>query len=547
MEKTCAVSDRTFEITDEDAKFYEKMGVPLPTLCPAERQRRRISFRNFRSLYSRKCDGTGKSIVTMYRKDQPFPVYDNDYWWGDKWNALDWGQDFDFTKPFFPQFAQLDKKVPRIATLNIKSENCHYSNFAWMAKNCYLIFGCVRDEDCLYGHIVWDSKDCIDNLYVYRCEWCSNCIDCVDCYDVHFSTESANCNESYFLHDCRGCINCFGCTNLRNKQFYFMNQACSKEEYFEKLKKVQPFSTKTLNDGKKWLEKLKKEECIFPPLFGVKNENVHGNHIYESKNCYQCFDAKQSEDCKYLYTAHGENNCQDISFTGANANFCYDCLTIGSTDNLIFSHCINQCSNLAYCEFCYNSQDLFGCTGMRNARYCILNKQYSKEDYFALKEKIIEHMNQSKEWGEFFPANLSPFAYNESIVNEYFPLTKKEAVAQGYKWIDEEKKDYKAATAQIPDTIENLSDGICDETLACTTCGKNYQIQKQELKIHRRINIPLSPKCADCRHLKRMELRNPRKLWERNCDNCKIEIQTSFDPKRSEKVYCESCYLKCIH
>jgi hypothetical protein len=557
MQKTCAVSGQPFEITDEDVQFYEKMEVPFPTLCPKERQRRRIAFRNFRSLYSRKCDETGKSIVTMYREDHPFPVYDNDYWWGNEWSALDYAQDFDPTKSFFEQYDELAKKVPRCATFNLQCEKAKYSNFAWMAKNCYLVFGCVRNEDCMYGHIVWDSKDCIDNLYIFRCEWCSNCIDCVDCYDIHFSTECANCNESYFLHDCRGCINCFGCTNLRNKQFYFMNKPCSKEDYFEKLKGVQPFSTKTLNDGKEWLEKLKKEACVFPPLFGVKNENVHGNHIYESKNCYQCFDTKRCEDSKYLYTAHGENNCYDISFTAANTNFCCDCLTVGNTENVIFSHGINQSSNLAYCEFCYSSHDLFGCNGLTNAQYCIFNKQYSKEEYFVLREKIIEHMKkahstssgseQSSEWGEFFPMTLSPFAYNEAIVQEYFPLTKKEALAQGYKWKDEEKKDYKPSTAKVPDTIENLSDGICDETMACTTCGKNYQIQKQELKIHKRINIPLPSECFDCRHVKRMELRNPRKLWERPCDKCKKKIQTSFDPKRPEKVYCEKCYLNEVH
>ena len=483
----------------------------------------------------------------MYNTDQPFPVYDNDYWWGDDWNISDYTLNFDPEKSFFEQYDALAKKVPRFSTFNLLSEKSKYSNFAWLAKNCYLVFGCVRNEDCMYGHIVWDCKDCIDNLYTFRCEWCSNCVDCVDCYDVHFSTESANCNESYFLHDCRGCINCFGCTNLRNKQFYFMNKPYSKEEYFEKLKKVQPFSTKTLGDGKKWLEKLKKEECVFPPLFGVKNENVHGNHLYESKNCYQCFDAKKCEDSKYLYTAYEEFNCYDISFTGAHSSFCYNCQAIGNTENVISSHNINQCSDIAYCEFCYSSHDLLGCNGLRNTQYCILNKQYSKEEYFALREQIIQSMKNNNEWGAFFPSNISPFAYNEAIVQEYFPLTKEEAVSRGYKWLDEGKKDYKTATAQIPDTIENLSDGICDETLACTTCSKNYQIQKQELKIHRRINIPLPSECFDCRHVKRMELRNPRKLWERDCDKCSVKIQTSFDPKRPEKVYCEKCYLNEVH
>ena len=38
--KVCAVSGQQFSITDEDLRFYEKMGVPEPTLCPQERDAR---------------------------------------------------------------------------------------------------------------------------------------------------------------------------------------------------------------------------------------------------------------------------------------------------------------------------------------------------------------------------------------------------------------------------------------------------------------------------------------------------------------------------
>ena len=40
-------------------------------------------------------------------------------------------------------------------------------------------------------------------------------------------------------------------------------------------------------------------------------------------------------------------------------------------------------ANVAYSQFCYNSKDLFGCVGFVT-QYCILNKQYSKEEYEAL-------------------------------------------------------------------------------------------------------------------------------------------------------------------
>jgi len=63
---------------------------------------------------------------------------------------------------------------------------------------------------------------------------------------------------------------------------------------------------------------------------------------------------------------------------------------------------------------------------LNTAKYCILNKQYTKEEYEKLMPKIIEYMEKTEEWGEFFPASLSPFGYNETIAMEYFPLTREE-------------------------------------------------------------------------------------------------------------------------
>src|SRR3989338_6921652 len=101
MQQICKKSGQPFIITDEDLQFYQKMKVPLPTMCPEERQRRRLAWRNERTLYKRKCSGSGKIIIGMYRENTPFPVFDHDYFFSDKWNTLDYGRDFDFNRPLF--------------------------------------------------------------------------------------------------------------------------------------------------------------------------------------------------------------------------------------------------------------------------------------------------------------------------------------------------------------------------------------------------------------------------------------------------------------
>ncbi|MCF7846693.1 MAG: hypothetical protein K9M51_01345, partial [Candidatus Gracilibacteria bacterium] len=139
--------------------------------------------------------------------------------------------------------------------------------------------------------------------------------------------------------------------------------------------------------------------------------------------------------------------------------------------------------------------------------------------------------------------NLSPFAYNETVAQEYFPLTKEEVISRGLQWKDPDKKDYLPQTLKIPETLEYVSESICKEILACTNCKKNYKIQKVEIEFYKKMKLPLPRKCPDCRHAARVKLRNPRQLFDRTCANCSDLFQTTFAPDRPEQVFCEKCFL----
>ena len=66
-----------------------------------------------------------------------------------------------------------------------------------------------------------------------------------------------------------------------------------------------------------------------------------------------------------------------------------------SCRNMMFSHdCWNGCENLIYCTECKKTKDCFACSGLVEKQYCILNKQYTREEYESLVPKIIEHMNK---------------------------------------------------------------------------------------------------------------------------------------------------------
>ena len=194
---------------------------------------------------------------------------------------------------------------------------------------------------------------------------------------------------------------------------------------------------------------------------------------------------------------------------------------------------------------------VLGCSGLKKGSYCILNKQYAKEAFDLLRTQIVTDMKRRGEWGEFFPADMSPFAYNETAAKEWFPMTKKEAEQKGYQWKEQGVKKHAVTkiSDQLPQTIDEVGDDILQEIIGCAheekcndNCTKAFRIVPNELQIYKQLKIPLPILCPNCRHYRRLSKKNPIQLWDRKCDKCGVSIKTSYSPDRPEIVYCESCY-----
>ena len=147
---------------------------------------------------------------------------------------------------------------------------------------------------------------------------------------------------------------------------------------------------------------------------------------------------------------------------------------------------------------------------------------------------------------------MSPFGYNETLAQEYYPMTKEEAVKKGFNWQDTTSGTYEKETInkeKMPNTIGEVSENILNEILVCEDCEKNFKITKSEFDFYKRMGIPLPRKDFECRHKERMSKRNPRKLWHRKCmkKGCQNEFETSYAPNRSEIIYCERCYQQEVY
>lgn len=556
MQKTCRQCSARFEVTQDDLAFYEKVSpvfngkkelIPPPTLCPECRQQRRLSFRNERSLYYRKCDRTGKQMVAQYSPDQPFVVYGHDAWFSDQWDPLSFGQSFDASKTFTAQFSALLRLVPRLNLVNSSSENSEYANWVIHLKNCYLLTASREDVDCYYGHWLWRSRDCIDCAHTFDSERCYACTDCYFSYALLFSRDCIGCRQSAFLHDCQQCHDCFGCVGLQHKQYCFGNEQLSEEEYRKRTGAYLPLTPATVAAMEQYLTSVERK-VPHKSFHGSSAEDCSGDYIVGCQRCQHCFDIEKSQDSRHADNIMQCKNVQDCSRTTL-CELAYENLSAVNSYNVLFSVMCWYCQDVQYCDSCLHCKHLFGCTGLRSKEYCIFNRQYTKDEYETIVPRIIARMRQVGEWGEFLTVSVSPFGYNETVAQEYFPLTRESVMQRQWRWheMDAAGEQHMGPAFAIPDAIVAVPDDIVRQILHCSVTGKPYKIIPQELKFYREMNIPIPRKCPDQRHKERMALRNPRKLWKRQCMKCQKPIETTYAPERPEIVYCESCYLTSVY
>lgn len=583
--KICQNCKKDFTIEPEDFNFYEKVKVPPPTFCPECRMKRRMAWRNERNLFRQKDLLTGENIISTIPPDSGHVVMNETDWWAqEKWNPLSYGREFDPNKPFLLQLYDLFKEVPRFRINAVRMINSEYSGNATNLKNCYLLFNSNYSEDSAYGNAIDYSKNCYDNSHVKKSEKCYESFWLTNCYDTHFSVQCEDCVSVWFSKNCRGLTNCFGCVNLTNKSYCIFNEQFSKDEYGKRLKNMNLDRWSSISELKK---KVKEFWLKFPNKFmqGVKNIDVSGEYITHSKSVKKSYLIRESRDLKYVQYSQVPSSfdCMDCTVIGSKSELFYEGAICGwGGSNLKFcAECWDGGRDLEYSLFCGRlAVNLFGCVGIMKQQYCILNKQYTKEDFFTLREKIIKNMNEMPyvdkkgrvyKYGEFFPPEFSPFAYNQTILIDHFLSNKEEAEKLGMRFTEPNNSEYEITTKykDLPDSIKDVQESITKEIINCSNCDRAYRIMPSELIFLKNVNLPLPRFCVDCRHHTRILNRNKSKIYKRVCDcngindssnkykntlmhqhinnKCNTEFETSYSTDRPEIVYCEKCYQQEVY
>lgn len=107
----------------------------------------------------------------------------------------------------------------------------------------------------------------------------------------------------------------------------------------------------------------------------------------EFKNCYATYGGVRCSDLLYGDMCIDTSNTLDAAFM-VQSEWLYDCIEGFGCSQTFFSDSCVQCRDVYFSYGCNNCTDCFACVNLENKQYCILNVQYSKEEYFETIKKF---------------------------------------------------------------------------------------------------------------------------------------------------------------
>ncbi len=298
---------------------------------------------------------------------------------------------------FLEKYDLLKKSIPVPAIITFQSTDCEYGDIVYNSKNCYYCFDPSYLIDGMYTTLgLWSNK-LVDCTSVSESEKCYQCIDSNKCHDSTYLMDCNSCTDCHFSAFLNSCTDCFGCVALTHKKYCIFNEQFSKGEYFKKVEELKR------EKPEKILEQMieLKKQIPHPASQQANNENCpYGNYIYDSKNSYWCFNSYYAENSGYNFISANAKNCWDLYWSGSGdrsliAERCYELVISGrsSYDCAYLLHS-DFCTNCYYGAYLLHCSDCFGCVGLKNKKYCILNNQLTKEQY----EKALKEIKSELGW-----------------------------------------------------------------------------------------------------------------------------------------------------
>ena len=299
------------------------------------------------------------------------------------------------TQGFLKELQRLIDSKPSLPSRIINSEDCEYGDYIFHSKNLFNCFDCANCTDSVYLYDSYMCTNCIDCDYAVESELCYESVDTFRCFNCDYLDYCANMRDALYCYNCTNCNNVFGCANLKNKSFCIFNRQLTEKEYKEIVKKFKSLPAEKIL---LMLEELKKQYSLTQTHEEHNENSPYGNYIHYCKNCYLCFDAAYNEYCGYLYDSFHNKSCYDLTYS-VESELSYQVIDSEKIFNCNFVVYSSNCQDGAFLFNCFDVKNSLGCVGLSHKQYCILNRQFTKEEYEKISSQILlELKNKSINW-----------------------------------------------------------------------------------------------------------------------------------------------------
>ena len=545
--QTCTISGARFQVSTAEEQLLSELGFHPNSIVPAERLRILLSFRGGRRLYTRRCEISGEEIRSIYPAKARFPVHAQELWWDRAWQPEQFARSFAPDQSFFVQLYDLWNSVPRPALLALDDVGGIDLDGTVASRHSLLVSDSTEIDRCAYSAYLVRCTLVIDSLFMVDCSRCYECIGCSRSSGLSWSENCSGCSDSAFLTSCIDCRNCYGCTNLVGASYCLYNRYVGPELIARFLAEHNLFNSST---DRRSIDDLREQAAIARRSHSVPHRSADdaaqgsGNYLYgqtHSENSYFLSDTKNVFHC---FNLHNSAGCLDSIGLGSGLSDSYQAVSCSGTRVLTSIMC-GGCSDIWYSSHCFDSTDLIGCVGLRGKHYCILNQQYSKEQFIEIRDWLVQSLNSHGIWGAFLTATFSGLCYNSSAAHEFMPLSPIQAELLQFDWdveldaapLASSEAVFSEAPASAAEALTRAENGeLHRQRYICEISGRAFSISPVELELYRELSIPPPARGFEQRHYERLKRAAAGRLYPAVCAESGAELLTPFAPSARVRI-----------
>jgi len=550
-EKTDSLTGENWRMTEREITLFRDFNVPPLKTSPETFVKKFLPLMTAYSWWWNKHAETGKPLLTYIHPHTKYKIISDD-----EWHARDFSlihQDLFIEHSFFNQLFNLATSVPLSAYKNVEKPVNSIARISLGDEDSYFVEGC-QSKRCFY---CTDSFNIEDSAEVCWSDHVNNSYNVLRSHNIsgcRVVRESRECLSSLFIFDCRNCEFCFMSWNQRNKKYLFRNEQLTPEEWHRRLAEID-FGDFDVFDKyyQEFFAKLN-SETIWPENFNDKCQNSTGEYLEKTLNCersWYCDGAKNS------YFGLWDNFGSENNALGCHpgSSHCYGNAAAFNCQNCLFNYFAIRCQNCEYCIECYDCENCFGCVGLKRKKFCILNKQYSEDEYWKVLDELKCVMLDRGEYGKSLPLKFSLTPFSSSSFDLGFSQSEK--TSEQLEAFDFEPSldgafgDWTNKTfyqiENLPKKIDEINDEWLGRAIISTDYQRPFTILKPELAFYKKLRLPARREHFIKRIEEMWKTLNKLEQEEKFCLRCQKKITVAKNtayPQR--KIFCRECYLSYL-